>query len=398
MKTKIIDFFKRNFDQELKKLPKKILVAVSGGADSMALAFLLKDFCDKFNIELFAVTVDHKMREKSTDEANEVAKILAKNQINHHILEIQKQDLPQKNIEAKLREQRYNLLYDFAIENNISSVFVGHHKNDLAENFIIRLFRGSQIDGISAMNEVFEFKKVKIYRPLLKIKKQNLYDFLELKKISWFEDESNFDEKFLRNKIRKFFDDFHEKDLIIDRIEKFSEVLKESRDFENQILLEQAQEILIFVKNGSFLIDFEKYKKLRFNSNSKQNIILKILSLVLLEISGQIYKPRLENLKNFERDLLNLQKGKKRNFYGCFAMILSKNKLSEISDFIDKNDFYKIKENCEKYILIYQENNNKSEKIEKFDQDFDLVNSRFLINKNGEKKFYFRSILKKIFE
>ena len=64
------------FSQE--KLPKRLAVAVSGGCDSLALALLLKEFCDENKIELFAVTVDHKMRQGSSKEALELSKILKK--------------------------------------------------------------------------------------------------------------------------------------------------------------------------------------------------------------------------------------------------------------------------------------------------------------------------------
>ncbi len=439
MRKNIEEFFKSNFQD----LPKKILVAVSGGVDSMALLFLLKDFSNEFGVEIFAVTVDHKMRENSGEEAFKIQQILRQNNINHEILEIDKAKLPKKNIEAKLRQERYSLLYDFAIKNEINSVFVGHHKNDLAENFLIRIFRGSQLDGLSTMNEVFEFKKVRIYRPLLSFSKNELISFLKEKKIQWFEDETNQDEKFLRNKIRKFFDSFEEKDLIVERISKAGEVIKESKNFEDEVLLEKAREILVFVKNGGFLLDFEKYKFLRLGANCKNddiknsylesnikvpdfinndmaskefrdqlkvksvnicnkqkptysNIALKILSLILTEISGQIYKPRLEKLEKFEIDLLSLEKGKKRDLYGCFANNLTKSNIAKIIDFIDEKDRKKIKSEPERYILIYFASNNKS-KIEKFDEEINIENGRFLIDKNGKRTFYFRTILKKIF-
>lgn len=388
MKERIIEFFENNFS----KLPKRIVVAVSGGLDSVALLFLLEDFCKKNNIKILSVTVDHKMRENSEKEALLLQKMLSEFGFNHEILEINKDDLPQKNIEAELREKRYDLIYEFCLKNDARDVFVGHHQNDLAENFLIRIFRGSQIDGLSAMNEVFEFKNVKIYRPLLCFQKSELKSFLNEKNISWFEDETNNDKKFLRNKIRKFLSDLDESDLVAKRIAKFSESLREEKQVLDEILLKNAKEILTFVKSGGFLIDKKKYLE------APRKIRQKILSLVLLEISGSYYKPRLEKLERFESDILNLPKGKKRDFYGCMSKILTKTNFDEVKKLILQSNFDKIKNDLENFIFIYSENENFAQKKEKFSDDLEIVDGKFLINKNGEKRFYFRTILKELYE
>lgn len=301
MQNIINNYFQSNFI----KIPKAIAVAVSGGIDSLALTFLLRDFCAQNNVKLLAVTVDHKMRKGSSGEALQLNRLLQKNKITHEILAINSKKLPQSNIEANLREARYELLYEFCLANKIDSLFLGHHLGDVAENFLIRLFRGSQLDGLSPMQEVAQFKKIKLCRPLLNVEKDELKKLLQVKKIKWFEDETNEDEKFLRNKIRKFFDSFEEKNLIQKRIKNASEIIKESKDFIDDILLQEASECLGFSDDGSFLIDLKKYQEI------SPNIALKILSLVLIEVSGNNYKPRLEGLKNFEQNILNLAKGKK---------------------------------------------------------------------------------------
>ena len=116
--TKITEIFSQE------KLPKRLAVAVSGGCDSLALSLLLKEFCDENKIELFVVTVDHKMRQGSSKEALELGKILKKQKISYQILEINSEKIPQTNIEAKLREVRYELLYSFCVKNKIKFFFV----------------------------------------------------------------------------------------------------------------------------------------------------------------------------------------------------------------------------------------------------------------------------------
>ena len=295
-----------------KLLPKKIAVAVSGGADSLALTLLLHDFCLANKIKLFAITIDHKMRKSSSQEALELNKILSKKKIPHKILAIPTKKIPQKNIEAKLREMRYELLCEFCKKNKIEYLFLGHHLGDVAENFLIRLFRGSGLDGLSTMTEISEFNNIKLVRPLLNVEKEQLKNFLRSKKVKWFEDETNDDEKFLRNKIRKFFDSFEEKDLIEKRIKNASDEIAKMRDFFDKIMLDEAKKILTLQPNGNFLIHHKKFQKL------DEKIALKILALVLMEVGGKDYKPRLEKLKNFYQ-YLRSDEIKPRNFYGCMA-------------------------------------------------------------------------------
>lgn len=126
------------FSQE--KLPKRLAVAVSGGCDSLALALLLKEFCDENKIELLAVTVDHKMRQGSSKEALELGKILKKQKISHQILEINSEKIPQTNIEAKLREVRYDLLHSFCVKIKSSFYFLVISKVTLLKIFLSDFF------------------------------------------------------------------------------------------------------------------------------------------------------------------------------------------------------------------------------------------------------------------
>lgn len=294
-----------------KKLPKTIAVAVSGGCDSLALTLILDEFCRAKKIKLFAITVDHKMRQTSSIEAQELSKILQKKKISHQILTISDKKIPQKNIEANLREARYEMLHDFCEKNKIEFLFLGHHLGDVAENFLIRLFRGSGLDGLSTMSEVLEYKKIKLVRPLLNIEKEDLKNFLLSKKTRWFEDETNDDEKFLRNKIRKFFDSFEEKNLIQKRIKNASDEIAQMRDFFDEIMLAEARKIVKLLPEMVFVIEQKKFAKL------SEKVALKLLALILIEVSGDIYKPRLENVKNLYQYLLQNDVKKSRDFYGC---------------------------------------------------------------------------------
>lgn len=384
--TNLINIITMKFAEifSTENLPKKIAVAVSGGVDSLALTVALDEFCREQKIELLAVTVDHKMRQESTNEALELGKILKKKKIFHQILEVDLAKLPQSNIEAKLREVRYELLYQFCLENKIEFLFLGHQMEDVAENFLIRLFRGSGLDGLSAIAEISEFKKIKLVRPFLNCEKDELKKFLTEKKIQWFEDESNVDEKFLRNKIRNFLNSFEEKDLIQKRIKNAADEIATMRDLVDEVMLQEAKELLEFksynpkkpqqdlAHTGCFLLNHQKLQ------TTPKKIALKILALTLMEVSGNIYKPRLEQLKKFYEHLIQSTPIKPRNFYGCM-----------------------VKKYDQERLIIYREKKSENlQNIQKFDEKNFLIDGRFL-TENPEDfvtfKFHFRTILKEIF-
>ncbi len=294
------------------KLPKSLAVAVSGGVDSMALVMLLAEICVPQKIKLVALTVDHQMRSGSSVEAGMVGEILAQKQIAHEILVVDAKKLPQKNIEGKLRDLRYELLLGYCEKHKISHLFLGHQIGDVAENFLIRLFRGSGLDGLSTIAEVSEINEIKLVRPLLNFEKDDLTKYLSAKKIKWFEDETNVDEKFLRNKIRNFLASFEEQNLLHQRIKSASDEIAQMRDLFDCSMLEQAAEILQF-QQTYFLIDQQKLQKL------DEKVALKILALAAMEVSGKKYKPRLKDLKIFYQYLLQDSKIKRRDFYGCYV-------------------------------------------------------------------------------
>ncbi len=268
-------------------------VGVSGGCDSMALIFLLKKIF-KFNnsIKLFALIVNHKSRHNSHIEAKTTKKTLEKHNIHCQILESYLDDAPNSNMESKFREVRYNLLTNFCKENNINHLFIAHHEQDQAENFLIRLFRGSGIDGLAATPEINKFNNINIIRPLLSFKKFELEKYLIKNKISWVEDESNQDEKFLRNKIRNFLNSLPDKDLINQRINLASNSILENKKIIDKNIENISKKIAQFHEMGYIAINYNDFAKIN------KELGQKYLAWCLMEISGNYYKPRFKKLQD----------------------------------------------------------------------------------------------------
>lgn len=290
---------------------KQIAVAVSGGSDSLALTLALNDYCVKNNIKIFAITIDHKIREKSTDEAKELNIFLKNKFIDHRIIEVPKNMIPKANIESKLRDIRYNLLTEFCKKNDIELLFVGHHIGDVAENFLIRLFRGSGIDGLSLIQEISIVNNIKIIRPFLNIDKKTLQEYLILKNIKWFEDESNEDEKFLRNKIRKFLASFNERKIIENRIYQASKQIEIARDLIDEFRVDIEKEIIYEISKDCYQINIVKLKQIN------TDIAYRILIILLTKISKKTYKPRKEKFLRFYQILIDNKIHKKYEFNHC---------------------------------------------------------------------------------
>lgn len=300
-----------DFPIRKKTVIKKIAVAVSGGCDSLCLTVVLNEFCKQQKINLTAITVDHQIRPNSNLEAINLNKVLEKLTIEHKILTIPKNKIPQKNIEANLRDLRYEILTNFCKENKIDFLFVGHHLGDIAENFLIRLFRGSGLDGLSPIKKISEINGIKIIRPFTEISKNDLKKYLIDKEISWFEDESNDDEKFLRNKIRKFLASLPKQDIIEKRIKSTSEEIAKIRDEFDDIMNIQKPLFLTENEDGSVMVNKNNLPKIN------QNIALKALAIALMKIGNKKYKPRKEKLIRFYNYLKDNKTIKRYDFYGC---------------------------------------------------------------------------------
>jgi tRNA(Ile)-lysidine synthase len=188
-----------------KNLPikKNLIIAVSGGPDSLALSFLAKIYSIKKSIDVKYFIVDHKLRKNSTLEAKSVQKKLKNFFIKLNIL-TWKGTKPKKNIQSIAREKRYKLLTDVAKKHGIQNILLGHQLDDLFENFFIRILRGSGLKGLISLDRETHSNQINLIRPLIKINKKDLIYISNYIFGNYVEDPSNEDDKFKRVKIRNF--------------------------------------------------------------------------------------------------------------------------------------------------------------------------------------------------
>ena len=192
--------FKESF-----KIDKDFIVAVSGGSDSLALAFLTRIFAFKNDLNVKYFIVDHKLRKESTTEAIKVKKILETLNIQSKILTV-KSKKPQNGIQSFARKKRYDLLFSKCKTLRINNLVLGHHMDDLIENFFLRMVRGSGLKGLVSLGEVTKLRNVNLLRPLIKFDKKDLLFISKFIFNFYVDDPSNYNTKFNRIKIRNFID------------------------------------------------------------------------------------------------------------------------------------------------------------------------------------------------
>ncbi len=278
----------------------QIAVAVSGGADSMALTLLLNEWGQDHNCKINALTVNHGLRKEAAKEAEQVRKWLKKCNINHHILTYSGEK-PQSNIQEEARNIRYSLMLEWCKANNISSLFVAHHMEDQAETFLLRLERGSGIDGLAAMLPVSERDGIHIRRPLLEVTKNQLKQYLNRQNQKWIDDPSNNDTAHKRNNLRKVLQKIGD---ITDSVltKRLADTAHHMARARAALELESTRHMAACVTlhpAGFCTFHHEKFV------NIPEEIALRILSRILITISGSREKPRFDKLENLYNSILD---------------------------------------------------------------------------------------------
>lgn len=178
-----------------------LAIAVSGGADSMALVLAAQYWAVARGGKVTALVVDHGLRAESQAEAKQVEAWLKTRGIDVHILTLQL-DREESAIQERARNARYAALMRWCCDHYALHLLVGHHQGDQAETFLFRLIRGSGLTGLAAMSPVREMMGVRILRPLLEMNKEDCKAYLQNEQQPWIEDPSNDDLRYSRTQFR----------------------------------------------------------------------------------------------------------------------------------------------------------------------------------------------------
>lgn len=187
----------------------RIGLAVSGGSDSVALMLLASEWAARRQAagqacpELVVLTVDHGLRPASGDEARQVCAWARDVGIPSETL-VWTGPKPRKGLQDAAREARYRLLSGWArrAAGKRAAIAMAHHARDQAETVLMRLARGSGVDGLAAMRPVSDRDGIAVLRPLLDVGKQQITDLLLERGVAWIDDPSNESLAFERVRVR----------------------------------------------------------------------------------------------------------------------------------------------------------------------------------------------------
>ena len=277
-----------------------IVVAVSGGPDSIVLLNILNNLKEKYNYKIVCAHVNHKLRQESEEEEIFVKNIC----INNNII-FEKIDFDTyitTNIESEAHDRRYTFFEEIIKKYNSNYLLTAHHGDDLVETILMKLTRGSSLDGYIGFNKISNRNNYKIIRPLIFYTKEEILKYADDNNIEYRIDKTNFDKKITRNRYRlnilpllkKENNNIHLKYL------KFSEELEENNEF-----------IREYINERYYIIIKENVISIKELVNEKTFIIKKIIYKFLLEN----YKNEIKLINDKHIDsIFNLVSNKKSGF------------------------------------------------------------------------------------
>jgi tRNA(Ile)-lysidine synthase len=247
-----------NARHELITSGEKVLVALSGGPDSVALVTILVSLKRKLGIQVGAVYIDHHLRPKAVKK--EIAfcrELCATLKILFFCEEIdipRKAQLEKSGIEETARKYRYQILEMVADREGFDKIAVGHHRDDRVETIIFNLARGAGRQGIIGMPP----KRGRIVRPLYDVSREEIETYLRDRKLSWMTDRSNADVAFARNRIRNSVVPLLKKELspsAPENIIRFSEIIAGEDKYLQAIVDDVYAEVVSCTPGGKFKLD-----------------------------------------------------------------------------------------------------------------------------------------------
>ncbi|MCC5990987.1 MAG: tRNA lysidine(34) synthetase TilS [Rhodobacteraceae bacterium] len=277
-------------------------LAVSGGGDSMALMRLAQGWAGPRGVQLAVATVDHGLRAEAAAEAALVAKRAAALGLPHQILRWQGWS-GSGNLQDAARQARKRLLSGWARAGRLDAVVLGHTLDDQAETLLMRLARGSGVEGLAAMAPCDQSHGMLWLRPMLGVPRAALRDYLRALSEYWVEDPSNHDTGFDRIKARQALAHLAPLGLGAARLAETADRMQQARDSLDYLAAQSAASGLRR-EHGDYLFDAAFLDALPTDTRNR------LVARVLCVISGSGYRPRL-------RALMDALHARRTTLHGC---------------------------------------------------------------------------------
>ena len=397
MKDKVKKYI---YENNLLNKGERVLVALSGGPDSVCLLHMLYRIKDKFNLKLGAIHINHMLRGEEADkDENYIIDLCEQMGIKHYVKRINIEYIAKEtnvSLETAGRNERYKAFEEIKIKDKYNKIAVAHNANDQAETILMRIMRGTGLEGLTGIKPQREGG---IIRPILCLNRQEIEDYCEYNGLNPRIDASNYDRHYSRNRVRldilPYMRDNFNKD-IIDTLNRMTLLLQKDNEFIEEYS-QKCYNIYCKKHNNKLEILKELFEK------EMESIITRVVIIAFKEIS--------KSYQNFEMkhiyEIVNLafrETGKKinltnniicENLYG--NIVLSKNDNKYYNSCVKteiKLDKDNIIENIEfnNYIINFEVIENK--KKEKFTKNnliklfnYDKIEKEILIRyrKDGDK-------------
>ena len=291
-----------------------VAIAVSGGADSLALCLLADGWARPRGGRVSALTVDHGLRPGSAAEALAAGRWLQARGLEHHILRW-RGPKPASGVQAAARAARYRLLGSWCREAGVLHLALAHHMGDQAETFLMRLGQGSGLDGLAAMSAIVELPWARLIRPLLGVAKVRLQATLRALGQDWIEDPSNRDPAFTRTGARATLDGLTAAGLTAERLVETAGRMARAR-----IALEDAAAALAATCCSLYPEGYARIDGPGLAA-APAEVSLRVLGRLLASVGGTAHGPGREKLERLHARLVGdggLEAG--RTLGGCRVM------------------------------------------------------------------------------
>ncbi len=309
----------------------KIVLAVSGGPDSISMLNILNNFKKEkiLNFDFCVAHVNHMIRKEAKEDEMFVKAYCEKNDISFYSKSIDVKKLANNNkigTEEAGRNARYEFFDEILRKTNSDRIAIAHNKNDKAETIIMNILRGSGISGLKGI----EAKRGKYIRPLIECERFEIEKYCEEKNLKPRIDKTNFENIYTRNKIRNVVIPYIEKEFnpnIIETLNRLSEVVSDEENYIEKVVLNKFKEILISARENEIVLDLKEF-------NNEEKVIK---SRIVLYTITRLFGTSKEIAKVHIDDIIKLCSNNIGNKY------LTPNK--NIKVLVKDHNIYFIKEN-----------------------------------------------------
>ena len=262
MKNKILETIKK---YNMIENGEKVVLAVSGGPDSICMLDILKDIKNDekidMNFEIVVAHVNHMIRKEAEEDEKYVKKYCEENQIEFYSKSIDVQKMANNNkigLEEAGRKARYDFFDEILEKTNAQKIAIAHNKNDKVETVLMHILRGSGINGLKGI----EPKRGKYIRPLIESERNEIEEYCDEKNLQPRIDKTNFENEYTRNKVRNLLIPYIQKEFnpnLIKTIDRLSNLVAEEEDYTDKQVQKIYEEILISENEKEIQLDLKTF-------------------------------------------------------------------------------------------------------------------------------------------